>query len=178
MRPLAHFSIYCLAAAALAVFAASSAAAGGKLKLGAANGSTAAAGSSHEGEIEIDSFSWGGRAAGGDLGSWTSADGLDVNWDQAALPARGSLTVRARLPGCAPGRTFADAELTTADAHYRFEDLVITGCAASGGDAGALPRDEISFGYGKVTTSRLRPGKAPTTIAKCTAPGSGKPQRC
>lgn len=74
---------------------------------------------------------------------------------QARPLAAGSLTVRGRLPGCAPGTAYEDAVLRAGGYTYELKEVIITSCAVSGsggggGSGGALPMESISLNYAKI----------------------------
>lgn len=94
MRPVANFTLHAILAAAIAALATASAAAGGPAILTLGTETTGGSPQATKGDkpriavIELQAFEWGTAADSVNLGSWSKADGLAVNWDVPDSAAR------------------------------------------------------------------------------------------
>jgi hypothetical protein len=70
-------------------------------------------------------------------------------YEPEPLNAAGSLTVKASVPGCAPGQRYGGAQFAGGGKLYQLSDVVIAGCAP----------DAVSLNYRKVTVKGWNPEK-------------------
>lgn len=179
MRPITKFALHSALASALAAFAASSAAAAAYMKFGSIKGEVAVKdGKLGDGWIEIDSYQWGAArglassksaTAGGsreasspsvsDIAVTKVSDAQSASLDRPL--ARGSMTLKMPAGQCMVSRTYPTATVDTGTMRYEMENVMITSCSvgSGGGGGGALPMEEISFNYEKISTTFVQPGK-------------------
>ena len=70
-------------------------------------------------------------------------------YEPEPLDAAGNLTVKAIVPGCAPGRRYGGAQFAGGGKLYELRDVVISSCAP----------DAVSLNYSKVTVKGWNPEK-------------------
>ncbi|MGH6784918.1 MAG: hypothetical protein ACREBP_09885, partial [Sphingomicrobium sp.] len=71
-------------------------------------------------------------------------------WVTVSKPLnRGSVMVKAKLPGCTVGAAYADAVLQTPAARFEFKDAIITNCAMPSLDSGGggTATESVTFSY-------------------------------
>ena len=170
MRPITRITLCALAAAAMAApaFAASNY----YLKLDNIKDESTARDRNNKGWIELGGFHWdatkptSGSAVGKAVGNYAN-DGEEAASGQAtgkrrhtlirarAYADQGSLTVKARLPGCAVGATYPRATLDTPGMRYEMENVMVSSCGTSASGSG-LPMEEVSFNYGQIQATPVR----------------------
>lgn len=68
---------------------------------------------------------------------------------------RGSLTTLVPAGTCRVGARYPKASLETGTMRFEMENIMVSSCSPSGSGSGdPVPMEEISFNYGKVTTTR------------------------
>ena len=75
--------------------------------------------------------------------------GLGSESELTAPPQRGSLTVKASLPGCTVGARYGGAQFASGNMRYELKDVVISNCAPG----------SVTLDYGKVTVKGWNPEK-------------------
>ncbi|HEX6740903.1 MAG TPA: hypothetical protein VF079_03800 [Sphingomicrobium sp.] len=75
--------------------------------------------------------------------------GSESELTTAGPPVRGTLTVKASLPGCMVGARYGGAQFASGSMRYELKDVVISNCAPG----------EVTLQYGKVTVKGWNPEK-------------------
>jgi hypothetical protein len=75
--------------------------------------------------------------------------GLGSESELTGPPQRGSLTVKANLPGCTVGARYGGAQFAGGSMRYELKDVVISNCAPG----------SVTLDYGKVTVKGWNPEK-------------------
>lgn len=113
----------------------------------------------HEGEIELESFSWGASRAGGTPGGGGGAGKVQVEDLLVTMPV--STASPALMLACATGKHHRSGTLAARVAgngqqdflSYTFNDLIITAYRASGTSPSDVVVDQVSLSFARLRMS-------------------------
>lgn len=106
-----------------------------------------------------------GRPDAAAAGKYGAVSGLHRNENLAGARSvglakpldTGSITIPMKLAGCAVGKHYASAVLTTPGGRYELQDLVVASCG--GGPGASLPMEQVTLNYTKVHVRAWDPKK-------------------